>query len=130
MKFKPGNIISYNGRQLRVRQSTVVGFEGDLPSFYDLTDIETGQHFSIPISEVDTGVVVQYSKDAGEEHKAIQGEAATFVEHSNKTYWEQMEGKIEVSEGAKERFKQSVALHKAVQREIEEKLSWWSKLWK
>lgn len=112
-KFRPGDIIFYEGRKLRVRQQSFVGFERDAHKggqLYDLTDIDSGQHFSIPISEVEEGLKEIENIDPYEDqYKELKTRnKAAFLEHSDKTYWEQMEGKIEVSKKQKNKFNKSL----------------------
>ena len=102
-KFKSGDIIKYEGRTLRVRMEAFVGFESDAhkpAQFYDLTDIDTGEHLSLPKLLVEQGIgeVENEDLDKPKYEEAKVSEPATFVEHSDKTYWEQMEGKIKVTD--------------------------------
>lgn len=55
--FRPGDVIKFQNRTCKVRFVANVGFGNDMrPEFYDLTDIHTGEHLTVPILLVDGDV--------------------------------------------------------------------------
>ena len=123
-KYKPGDIVAYDGRKLRVRLPSFVGWESDAhkgPNFYDLTDVDTGQHLSLAVRELEEGikVVETLNPDENQFIEAKTGNKAQLVGASHQSYWEQMEGKIDVTPAQRERFYEAVGVQKNIQHQLD-----------
>lgn len=109
-KFKSGDVINYNNKYYRIRMTSTVGFENhNQPNFYDLTDINNGNHLCLPVYEVDEGQKAVFEE--GEWQVPTKYETVTIaekVETSMQTYWEQMESKIEIPKDMKEKFEKEI----------------------
>ena len=57
MKFEPGDIIEFQGKEWKVLLQAKVGWEGEEKAmFYDVKDIRSGELAAFHIDEIDNGI--------------------------------------------------------------------------